>query len=183
MHIPTTSTVFPLSTIINVTSGCLICIFNISQPTVTDNHTYLVNKTFLPHVCLHSVCYNPKKRLLSGWSRFARAVKSFPRSCGVFICGSRKARLCCCSFINVRYKLEYAQKNPFGPEHHALSHNVVRSWAISHAVGKDAAYGIGEEGLGGSRDGGGIWRLMHCSSGMDGKQDVWGLKFQVVMAT
>lgn len=60
---------------------------------------------------------------------------------------------------------------------------MVRSLAISHAVGKDAAFGIGEEGLGGSRDGGGIFRLIHCSSGMHGKQDVSELKFQVVMPT
>ncbi len=166
MQISTASTVFSLSTIINVTSGWLFCGLNMSQPTVTDNHTYLVNKTFLPHVCLHSVGYDPKKRLLSGWSRF---VKSFRWSRGVFICGSRIKPLCCRPRINVRYKLKYAQKIPFGPEHHTLSHNVVRSLAISHAEGKDAEFGIGEEGLGGSRDGGGICRLMHCSSGMDGK--------------
>lgn len=50
MQIPTTSTVFPLSTIINVTSGSLVCGLNISQPTVSVYHTYLVTTTFLPHV-------------------------------------------------------------------------------------------------------------------------------------
>lgn len=38
-----------------------------------------------------------------------------------------------------------------GPEHHTLSQNVVRSLTISALYREDAAFGIGEEGLGGEQ--------------------------------
>lgn len=64
-------------------------------------------------------------------------------------------------------------------EHHTLSQNVAHSLTIFALYREDAAFGIGEEGLGGEQGWGRDIQTDALQIGMDGKHDFWGLKFQV----
>lgn len=67
-------------------------------------HVFSQNNISSPRLVFIQLVTIPKKRLLCGWSRFARAVKSirWSRHAGCYS-GSRKlTRLCCRSCINVR---------------------------------------------------------------------------------
>lgn len=95
---------FPLSTTINVTSRSLICGLNISQPTVSGYHKYLVATNISsPRLVFIQLVTIPK----NGFSEDeVAALARLNQSVGhvTFISGSRKwTRLCCRSRINVRY--------------------------------------------------------------------------------